>query len=77
MGRHMRQTSYSRKSIIRCRSLEIEFAFTQFSEIDIRKSIFGNRYSESDLRESIFGNRFSPGELHGQAWLLKKIKGCF
>ena len=69
--RHMRQnylicnrkTSDSRKSIIGCRVLEIEFTFTQFPE-----SIFGNRYSridlgyrssEIDIRESLFGNRSS------------------
>ena len=42
-----RQTNDSRKSIIGCRVLEIFH------------TISGNRYSEIDIRESIFGNRFS------------------
>ena len=51
-----RQISDSQKSIklIGCRTLEIEFTFT---EIDTRKSIFTNRSLESDLRKSLLGNR--------------------
>ena len=74
------QTSDSQKSIIGCRSLEIEFTFTQF-----RKLIFGNRYItnrslEIDFQKllfangkSIFGNWYSEsdiGQLIFRNWYL-------
>ena len=65
MERHLRQNYliYNRqksdfqKSIIRCRSLEIELTSAIFG-IDILESIFRNRYPEINTWKSILGNRY-------------------